>query len=310
MSEEDQVAAEELADVPVAAPVDAVMEAELAELAELEKREKREAIAVVVADLVDTAARRQEGIIMAVENGYGLEPSSASDVFLKVDAESAHNPNATFRNAELECLLDDALLPTVGLLEDNESAMRTGFARERVIAYATCKASVLRSAAVSANPNEQQWLKEVVDNVGTRLREAESAIMNGTRAATELDASERLACEIESALPPEGALKARQAKVGTERFVSFVFPPPDHSVLMAAGAVHSGLRTAKTQTVYPAYVTVHNAKGCIEALPATHVERRPNSFIVADAASMLYDLHALSCGAGREHLLITHSVEV
>ena len=308
MNEEGQVAAEELTDVPVAAP-------------ERERKEKQEAIAVVVANLVHTAARRQDGIIMAVENGYSLEPASVSDVFLKVDAESAHNPNATFRNAELDCLLDDALLPTVGVLEDNESAMRTAFARERVIAYATCKASALRSAAVSANPNEQQRLKEVVDNVGTRLREAESAIMNGTRAATKLDASERLACEIESALPngpdgvtfddpSEGALEARQAKVGTERFVSFVFPPPDHSVLMAAGAVHSGLRTAKTQTVYPAYVTVHNAKGCIEALPATHVERRPNSFMVADAASMLYDLHALSCGAGRDHVLITHSVDV
>ena len=103
---------------------------------------------------------------------------------------------------------------------------------------------------------------------------------------------------------------ARDSKVGTERFISIVFPPPNHALLVAANAADGGVRVTDAARAYPAYVTVHNSKGAIESMPATATEARPNSVIVPDAASLLYDLHALSMRCGRDPLLLTHAIRV
>ena len=254
------------------------------------------------------AMARQQGLILAVERGYDATPGSASGVFLKVDYESAHHPAATFRNAELDELLDHAMLPTVGGLEEGDHVMRGGFARERVLAYAQCKASLMKAHAMSTDATDQAYLASVKAAVGVKLRDAEAALMDGGSVVTS-PITEILACEIESGTPAPDEVRAdRMTKLGTERFVSIVFPPHDHAELAAAGAVNGGVRVTATRCVHPAYVTVHNAKGCIESLPATDVERRPNSFIVSDAALMLHDLHALSAASGREHTLITHVI--
>jgi hypothetical protein len=263
------------------------------------------------------AAHRNNGLILAIEDSYETDDRSVSNVFLKVDADSAHSPNATFRNEELDTLLDDALLPTVGELDPKDHAMRNGFARERVMAYAECKASLMQAHALSSGSQEQEQLLSVPSNVSTRLLEAEAVLMSGMPVTpTQID--EIAASQIEYAtfnngkvvVPPMEAEQQleRQSKMGTEKFISFVFPPHDHSELAAADAVKGGLRITDTDHAYPAYVTVHNAKGCIEALPATSTEQRPNSFIVGDAAAMLQELHALSRSANREHVLITHSL--
>lgn len=254
------------------------------------------------------AVARQQGLILAVEDCYDATPSPASGVFLKVDSESAYHPAATFRNAELDKLLDDAMLPTMGGLEEGDHVMRAGFARERVFAYAQCKASLMKAHAMSTDATDQSYLSSVNAAVSVKLRDTETALMNGGSVISS-PTTEVLACEIKSGTPASDEVRVdRMTKLGTERFISVVFPPHDHAELSAAGAVDGGVRVTATRCVHPAYVTVHNAKGCIESLPATDVERRPNSFMVSDAASMLHDLHALSAASGREHTLITHAI--
>lgn len=103
---------------------------------------------------------------------------------------------------------------------------------------------------------------------------------------------------------------ARDAKIGTEWFVSLVFAPDDHAELHAANATGGGVRTSSTYRAFPAYVTVHNCKGAVKDLPEKEGETKPNSFIVSDAASLLYDLHSLASAADRNYLLLQHELKL
>ena len=299
-----------------------------------------------VSEVCATAARNGEGLILAVEDGYTATPQSASDVFLRVDAEAAHHPECTFRNAELATLLDDALLPTVGVLnassDDAEAwALRVGYARDRVVAYQRCKASVLAAECTTVSAKARRDLATLPSNIHTDLMASEEHLMKspakGIECANEYNADKRTAWEYRDQYDRTPSLldnvmatcisrrqiegftggqwvdednATRDQKLGTERFVSFAFTPADHVVMVAANATGSGVRIDESVMSYPAYVTVHNSKGAIEHMPATATEQRPNSVIVPCAASLLCELHSLSAKAGRNHVVIAHGISL
>ena len=84
---------------------------------------------------------------------------------------SAHNPTCTFRNSALSALLDDAILPTMGVLspdaDDAEAfALRVGYARDRVVGYQRVKAAALQARSVScAGKNASATFRGRVDDV-------------------------------------------------------------------------------------------------------------------------------------------------
>ena len=262
-------------------------------------------------ELCKTSARNETGIVIAVDNAYAQTPCAATNVFLRVDAESAHAPDATFRNAELDTLLENTLLPTVGGIEDGKWAMSMGFARERVLAYAQCKAGLLKAHSLSADTIEQERLADMHTTIGKQLLAVEEALVGGAPIvrsplvellASEVQADDADGCEKTHACTAE--------RMGTERFIAFVFPPADHTELVASGAVDGGICVTASLSSFPAYVTVHNAKGAIESLPATSHELKPNSLMVNDAAALLTSLHSLSLNSGRNHAIISHKITV
>lgn len=296
------------------------------------------------------AAARCEGLILAIEDGYGYgydhESRSASDVFLSVDAVAAHNPECAFKNEELAELLEELPFPTVGTIDPADEAyeadaetwaVRSGYARDRVVAYAECKAGALKANAIDATDERVADLRALPARVKEGLRRCEELVASSTpeerpvpalvhadkRAEWAERADEAQQPTLREARRVTGAListieavdaavdaAARDSKVGTERFISIVFPPPNHALLVAANAADGGVRVTDAARAYPAYVTVHNSKGAIESMPATAAEARPNSVIVPDAASLLCDLHSLSTRCGRDPLLLTHAIRV
>ena len=294
-----------------------------------------------------SAVKSGNGLVLAVEDGYAAQPHSASDVFLRVDAVAAHNPQSTFRNATLAAMLDDALLPTVGVLNasagDAEAwALKAGYARDRVMAYQRCKAAALYARSTSVSAEAQARFSRLSDDVRADIRSCEEHAMDDTTTRPDVDqfniakrTARNLRHEFDNAPSlldnakatgisrhqivglstgnwecGEGSAFDRDAKLGTERFIAFAFAPPDHEALMAANARGGGVRVDDAIVSYPAYVTVHNSKGAIEHLPAMETESHPNSVIVPCAASLLCELHSLSAKAGRNHVLIAHGIKL
>ena len=109
----------------------------------------------------------------------------------------------------------------------------------------------------------------------------------------------------------EEALK-RDAKMGTETFVSLVFPDADHRWLRAAGATGAAIQTDERALQFPAVVTFHNATGALHAFPWP-VDKGPedarNAYVTADAAGLLAEVHTLIAreGGGSNYLLLEHS---
>lgn len=288
--------------------------------------------------LCAVVSESEQGIIVAIERGYDVSPAPATEVFLKVDSTAARSPDATFFNEELNDLLKDAPLQTVGVCDttnevDAEArAFRLGHARDRVMAYNLLKSS-------SLNPNAED---SMVSFVSSTLRETEEAI---TKAKVEdtpappavIDlltvrrsyfVDEKLNHPTMSRLIGLGLTtqqieamcasgksdfhdedtRAIDERVGTERFIALVFAPRDHDVLNAAGAPHSGIRTTGETAAYPAYVTVHNSKGAIGRFPSTVTDENPNSLVVSDAAVLLMQAHSLAQQSGRNPLVLVHEL--
>jgi hypothetical protein len=87
---------------------------------------------------------------------------------------------------------------------------------------------------------------------------------------------------------------ARDALLGTETFVSVVFPARDHREMHAVGAATEGVRVGDDDYRMPAMVTLHNATGAIEPICRRMGERcADNVYVTNDAAALLADLHSL-----------------
>ena len=294
-------------------------------------------------DVCASAAKSGNGLILAIEDGYAMQPHPASDVFLRVDAEAAHNPQSTFRNGQLSALLDDAVLPIMGVLnpevDDSESwALKTGYARDRVVGYQKVKAATLGARSVGADEAARNECEATAAAVRKDLYDCEENVMHRVGwqpSATGYTEAKRQAWNARGVPDRAPSLMdnvqatgitraqivgmytgkwedegnaARDQKLGTERFIAFAFAPDDHEALVAANATGGGVHGPNGLMAYPAYVTVHNSKGAIDTLPATATESRPNSVIVPCAASLICELHALSAKAGRNHVLIAHQV--
>lgn len=301
--------------------------------------EDEQSLLKFVTGVCGAAALRGEGLIFAIEDGYATNTQApVSDVFLRVDAEAAHHPASTFRSKELAALLEDAVLPTVGVLnaeaEDAESwALKVGYARDRVIGYQRIKAAALHRACLGdALATVRKELHDCEENVMGKAGwhpAAEQYNMMKRTAWDQREDHDRTPSLMDNALATginqaqliglatgnwtgeeEVDNAVRDKKLGTERFVSFVFAPSDHEVMVAANATGGGLRLDETTLVYPAYVTVHNSKGAIEHLPATAAEPQPNSVIVPCAASLICELHSLSSKAGRNPVLVAHTLKL
>jgi autonomous glycyl radical cofactor GrcA len=302
----------------------------------------------LVTQLCANAVANGDGLVLAVDDGYAMHPTPASDVFLRVDAEAAHNPHSTFRNEQLGELLNDALLPTVGVLnasaDDAESfALRVGYARDRVYAYQKIKDAALQAKSVEATAEVRLECTRRAEAVRKDLMATENKVMSGNSVranmleAKDYNMAKRVAWDarhqpdrtpsLMDNVLATGLTRSQivglstdkweddapvaaecDAKLGTERFVALAFAPRDHEVLIAANATGGGVRIDDQRLSYPAYVTVHNSKGAIEHLPATEAEAHPNSVIVPCAASLICELHALSSKAQRNHVLIAHQV--
>ena len=102
-------------------------------------------------------------------------------------------------------------------------------------------------------------------------------------------------------------VEARDRLIGTETFVSFTFPPVEHSLLVAAAANEGGILKSQTNVAHPAHVTFHPPTGEVTSLAlASGQTIAPNSLFVGDAAELLARLHALTREAGRGGLLMEH----
>lgn len=89
-------------------------------------------------------------------------------------------------------------------------------------------------------------------------------------------------------------MEARDALMGTETFVSFVFPAAAHVEMHAVGATDQGVHIGNETFKCPAMVTLHNATGAIE--PLCKVVGAPcasNVYVTNDAAALLVELHSL-----------------
>jgi len=89
------------------------------------------------------------------------------------------------------------------------------------------------------------------------------------------------------------AVSERDAKLGTEKFVSIVFPPHSHEVLVAAGVSQGGVRVSETQRCFPAWICIHGQTGAIEKLPSTKPTPFPNSMMVPCATTVLVEIASL-----------------
>lgn len=266
----------------------------------------------LVTEVCAAAVHNGYGIVIAVPDGYATSPAPASDLFLAVDAEAAHNPASTFFDADLDLLLEKAPLPTIGVFnetsDDAESlALKAGYARDRVRAYQRLKQDKFNEKTereTGAVKRNLTALEERILDGGAFESETEK---NATAISISRDEMTGL-CNSDIAsneLTPDLG-----SKLGTERFVALVFASPSHEAMSAANASGGGIRVSESRLAYPAYVTVHNSKGAICALPATATEPRPNSVIVPCAASLVCRLHALACSnrADRNYELVAHHV--
>tara|TARA_Y100000389_G_scaffold67523_1_gene63833 strand:+ start:1659 stop:2555 length:897 start_codon:yes stop_codon:yes gene_type:complete len=280
-------------------------------------------------ELCRRASRNGDGLVLAVTDGYA---AANTEIFLHVDAIAAHSPTSTFRSKQLSTMLDESILPTVGVLNpdarDEEAwALKVGYARDRVYAYQKIKTATLngapgdtRDVAKTLRDCEDRVMKGLVISgftspeeyntckraarTETPMFDREPSLLDNAM-ATGIDQTEIVvAATGEWGVETEHAI--RDSNLGTERFIAFAFPPAEHAALVAANATDGGVHAANGSTSYPAYVTVHNSKGAIEQLPANAVEPHPNSVIVPCAASLICELHSLSAKAGKGHVLIAH----
>ena len=341
------------------------------------------------------AATRRTGIILAIDGGSSMdEHDDIEKVAQKIITDAAASPAAAWASGELKGLvpddkstdpLDMPYVPTVGEApEGKESwrvpwcwALRVGYARDRVIAYARVKAAMFEVHNLSSGPEVQAAMFRVLDRASALLRTHDDSLKNGDpdsrprpeeeiksqrlqwlRAAAELPNAQRqqptmirspavtglTAREVEAIASDPGfddpntfaicqataeIIDARDALMGTETFVSFVFPARDHREMHAVGAADQGVRVEPHGVIeghhkYPAMVTLHNATGAIEnILPKEGVSQASNVFVTNDAATLLKDLHSLIVKARkdptdpltplpfrgqRNYLLLEHSV--
>lgn len=91
-----------------------------------------------------------------------------------------------------------------------------------------------------------------------------------------------------------GSVEARDSLMGTETFVSFVFPASDHEEMYAAASGPAGLQTGERAYKMPALVTLHNTMGAVAPVASCLTEPKPyNVYFTADAATLLAELHSL-----------------
>lgn len=317
------------------------------------------------------AAAGGKGLIVAIERGAAIDDDTPL-VTATCDALASKQPPCTFFSSELDALIpkevDGAGFPAVlteGRLdmEDEEAwstspdmwALRMGYARDRVIAYAQIKAALMARKNLTTSPELEGELARLWSKVQAQLRETEIGIASmptksrekpadihsawrseWVRASAELEgahkqqptlrrtplvtgltATELTAMIADPLLKRDETLEAsagtlermaeRDAAIGTETFVSFVFPDASHEWLQAAAATGSGLATERG-VAFPAYVTMHNPTGVINSYAQPPCGGKcPNSFIAPDAAALLSKIHSL-CEGKREFLLLEHGL--
>lgn len=335
------------------------------------------------AQLCASAARRRTALTLAIEDGL-VAVGDAGDTVGRVEdsvvaAANERAGESAFESAELRDLIPserdaygypkvptDGVLPTP-LLEgapDWEWALRMGFARDRVMAYACVKAAMFDVQNLSSGPEMQTEQFKVRDRADAWLREEELKL--GRRGAENTDvghvaqeirairqAWERTALDVPDAHRQQPSLRglpmmlgytsgeiealagdpeirqydtvkaghlskedlaARDVKIGTETFVSVVFPASDNRQLAAAGAVDGAVVLSETSYVTPGMVTYHNVRGAIKPLNLK-TGGGANAFVTPDAAEVLARAHALARSAERRGkaakrvlLLLEHSV--
>ena len=307
------------------------------------------------------AVERGEGLVLAIEQGAARGKADAIDqVAQHLCKEALKVDESAWHSDELERLVPldtrDATgfpcWPTSGeIVPDKKEvwcwALRMGYARDRVIAYARVKAAMLDVGNLSCAPELQKELFGVWGRVNAGLREAELTYEardpNGLASpAVELEAMraqwlragadvidaeqqqptllrtplvlgltarEVVARAADPFLEDEatfrvgaevrGTMPARDALMGTETFVSFVFPATDHQEMFAVGASSAGVRATDAHKM-PAIVTLHNATGAVQQVASCMSAPKPyNVFVTDDAATLLANLHSLILAARR-----------
>lgn len=252
-----------------------------------------------------------------------------------------------------------------------EWALKLGFARDRVMAYADVKSAQFAMEDLTATPELVEELEATAGRARLRLELAEDVIRQTTPALREdpeqLNKGKRMTWARDSQHMPDAQRQQpifeqsrlvlgqtgleidaqimdpylddlaehkdksavgrackdavetasdRDAGMGRELLVSFVFPNEDHAECKAAACTGSGIRTATRRHAFPAWVTVHSPTGMIRPFPAPRragkgrgaPSANPNSFVTPNAAELLAELHALTVRNGRVPLLLEHAV--
>ena len=103
----------------------------------------------------------------------------------------------------------------------------------------------------------------------------------------------------------------RDALLGQETFVAFVFPEESNGTMVDAGATGCGIAIGSRKLAFPAYVTMHTPTGMlINYPPGLSGGTPPNSLMVDDAAALMCDIHTLAKEAGRGHMMLEHALSV
>lgn len=327
----------------------------------------KEALCAFYESRCHAAAAGRLGIIVAVEKGVDIRT-----IKQRLDAMQAEDPACSFLNTDLNELIPPhgtgsyPHVDTDGQAPDENPdnvdwiwALKMGYARDRVFAYAECKAALMNANNLDAPPEKTERDAGTCKRVRARLETFESRLASASpgrrtdplevnRAKRELweraqqsmggARRQQVSClqdrlthgltgeEIEAvALDPllagDGAMEVgkeaarqaadRDARLGQETFVSFVFAEESHETLVAAGATGSGIAIGNRKLAFPAYVTMHTPTGVlINYPPGLSGGTPPNSLMVDDAAALLCDIHTLAKEAGRGHVMLEHALSV
>lgn len=299
------------------------------------------------------ATRKGHGIIVAIDRGKDI-----GDINMMLEREAARDANrdCCFYADELNNLLPsgDVVGEHGGLPKDDPKnndpwvwALRTGYARERVLSYAMCKAAMLNTHDVGCSPEQREELfnvyprqvahlyqleHEVINKSTTEMREPPSKLMRARRSLWKNSANKHAdVLRYQPAFSDRGVMLGytgrvveafasdplleredtaaelaymysctdeRDSMLGTETFVSFVFPTAEHEWMQAVGVngpEMSGVRVGERRHTFPAMVTMHNPKGALRAFmePPEGAEHPPNVFFASDAVPLMCAIHSL-----------------
>ena len=288
-------------------------------------------------DKCEDSAKQQGSIIVAIPHGMGTECVGINvELTQRATLNSASATHSIAIN-RMFCNSNLTLVPCTGTyhgeearMQSAERALRSGYARDRVVGLNRVKRNLLNTDK-SASDNNILFLTRWFERFESALSNTDVAVpsdaLDGAQQSSfirvvptegkTLNHIEAVASDPSMQIPEtltivHNELKAQvdrdKATLGTETFVSFTFPPPDHEIIVSAAGVNGGIAKGDGSFAFPALVTLHSPTGEAIALASAEAGKPdPNVMVVADAAELLGRIHSLAKLVDRNCVVLEHS---